>query len=142
MRTGENAAARIPGVPMARIRMCFLNSQGKLDDVFTLAHEMGHALRSWYSNANQPYVYSGYLIFVAEVASTCNESLLMQYLLKESKDKKEKAYLLNHFIDQFKGTLFRQTMFAEFERKVTHEMYAKGESADSKSVLLARYIWI
>ena len=104
-----------------------LNYQGKLDDVFTLAHEMGHALHSWYSNANQPYVYSGYLIFVAEVASTCNESLLMQYLLKESKDKKEKAYLLNHFIDQFKGTLFRQTMFAEFE-KVTHEMYAKGES--------------
>lgn len=104
-----------------------LNYQGKLDDVFTLVHEMGHALHSWYSNANQPYVYSGYLIFVAEVASTCNESLLMQYLLKESKDKKEKAYLLNHFIDQFKGTLFRQTMFAEFE-KITHEMYAKGES--------------
>lgn len=104
-----------------------LNYQGKLDDVFTLAHEMGHALHSWYSNANQPYVYSGYLIFVAEVASICNESLLMQYLLKESKDKKEKAYLLNHFIDQFKGTLFRQTMFAEFE-KITHEMYAKGES--------------
>lgn len=104
-----------------------LNYQGKLDDVFTLAHEMGHALHSWYSNANRPYVYSGYLIFVAEVASTCNESLLMQYLLKESKDKKEKAYLLNHFIDQFKGTLFRQTMFAEFE-KITHEMYAKGES--------------
>lgn len=104
-----------------------LNYQGKLDDVFTLAHEMGHALHSWYSNANQPYVYSGYLIFVAEVASTCNESLLMQYLLKESKDKKEKAYLLNHFIDQFKGTLFRQTMFAEFE-KITHEIYAKGES--------------
>lgn len=104
-----------------------LNYQGKLDDVFTLAHEMGHALHSWYSNANQPYVYSGYLIFVAEVASTCNESLLMQYLLKESKDKKEKAYLLNHFIDQFKGTLFRQIMFAEFE-KITHEMYAKGES--------------
>ena len=104
-----------------------LNYQGKLDDVYTLAHEMGHALHSWYSNANQPYVYSGYLIFVAEVASTCNESLLMQYLLKESKDKKEKAYLLNHFIDQFKGTLFRQTMFAEFE-KITHEMYAKGES--------------
>ena len=104
-----------------------LNYQGKLDDVFTLAHEMGHALHSWYSNANQPYVYSGYLILVAEVASTCNESLLMQYLLKESKDKKEKAYLLNHFIDQFKGTLFRQTMFAEFE-KITHEMYAKGES--------------
>lgn len=104
-----------------------LNYQGKLDDVFTLAHEMGHALHSWYSNANQPYVYSGYLIFVAEVASTCNESLLMQYLLKESKDKKEKAYLLNHFIDQFKGTLFRQTMFAEFE-KITHEMYAKCES--------------
>lgn len=110
-----------------------LNYQGKLDDVFTLAHEMGHALHSWYSNANQPYVYSGYLIFVAEVASTCNESLLMQYLLKESKDKNKKAYLLNHFIDQFKGTLFRQTMFAEFE-KITHEMYAKGESLTAESL--------
>lgn len=110
-----------------------LNYQGKLDDVFTLAHEMGHALHSWYSNANQPYVYSGYLIFVAEVASTCNESLLMQYLLKESKDKKEKAYLLNHFLDQFKGTLFRQTMFAEFE-KITHEMYARGESLTAESL--------
>lgn len=110
-----------------------LNYQGKLDDVFTLAHEMGHALHTYYSNANQPYIYSGYLIFVAEVASTCNESLLMQYLLKESKDKKEKAYLLNHFIDQFKGTLFRQTMFAEFE-KITHEMYAKGESLTAESI--------
>lgn len=115
-----------------------LNYQGKLDDVFTLAHEMGHALHSWYSNANQPYVYSGYLIFVAEVASTCNESLLMQYLLKESKDKKEKAYLLNHFIDQFKGTLFRQTMFAEFE-KITHEMYAKGESLTAERLCAGIY---
>lgn len=110
-----------------------LNYQGKLDDVFTLAHEMGHALHTYYSNANQPYIYSGYLIFVAEVASTCNESLLMQYLLKESRDKKEKAYLLNHFIDQFKGTLFRQTMFAEFE-KITHEMYAKGESLTAENL--------
>lgn len=110
-----------------------LNYQDKLDDVFTLAHEMGHALHTYYSNANQPYTYAGYLIFVAEVASTCNESLLMQYLLKESRDKQEKAYLLNHFIDQFKGTLFRQTMFAEFE-KITHEMYAGGESLTAENL--------
>lgn len=110
-----------------------LNYSGKLDDVFTLAHEMGHALHSYYSNQTQPYTYSNYLIFVAEVASTCNESLLMQHLLKNSKDKKEKAYLLNHFIDQFKGTLFRQTMFAEFE-KITHEMYAKGEALTAESI--------
>ena len=110
-----------------------LNYQDKLDDVFTLAHEMGHALHTYYSNQNQPYTYAGYRIFVAEVASTCNESLLMQHLLKNSKDKKEKAYLLNHFIDQFKGTLFRQTMFAEFE-KITHEMYARGESLTPKNL--------
>lgn len=115
-----------------------LNYSKKLDDVFTLAHEMGHALHSYYSDHNQPYTYAGYKIFVAEVASTCNESLLMQDLLKNAKDKKEKAYLLNHFIDQFKGTIFRQTMFAEFEKKA-HEMYAKGESVTAES-LCALYL--
>ncbi|MDD7739903.1 MAG: oligoendopeptidase F [Fusicatenibacter sp.] len=97
-----------------------MNYAGNLDSVFTLAHEMGHSLHSYYSDAKQPYPYAGYRIFVAEVASTCNEALLIHYLLEHAKDKKEKAYLINHFLDQFKGTLFRQTMFAEFE-KLTHE---------------------
>lgn len=103
-----------------------LNYQGKLDDVFTLAHEMGHALHTYYSNETQSYTYAGYRIFVAEVASICNEALLMRYLLEHCDDRKKKCYLLNHFLDQFKGTLFRQTMFAEFEM-VTHRMYAQGE---------------
>lgn len=110
-----------------------LNYQGRLNDVFTLAHEMGHALHTYYTNQNQPYTYSGYRIFVAEVASTCNESLLMQYLLQKCTDKQEKIYLLNYFLDQFKGTLFRQTMFAEFE-KITHQMYADGEALTAESI--------
>lgn len=104
-----------------------LNYQGRLDDVFTLAHEMGHALHTYYSCETQPSVYAHYKIFVAEVASTCNEFLLMQHLLSKCTDKKEKLYLLNHFLDQFKGTIFRQTMFAEFE-KITHQMYADGQA--------------
>jgi oligoendopeptidase F len=91
-----------------------LNYQGTINDVFTLAHEMGHALHSYYTNKTQPYIYSGYRIFVAEVASTVNETLLNRYMLDVSTDKKEKAYLLNHYLEQFRGTLFRQTMFAEF----------------------------
>lgn len=110
-----------------------LNYQGKLDDVFTLAHEMGHALHSYYSNETQPYTYAGYRLFVAEVASICNESLLIRYLLEQSKDKQEKCYLLNHFLDQFKGTLFRQTMFAEFEM-LMHRMYAQGEALTAERV--------
>lgn len=104
-----------------------LNFQGTLDHVFTLAHEMGHALHSYYSDANQTYINAGYKIFVAEVASTCNESLLIHDLLKKTKDKETRAYLINHFLEQFKGTLYRQTMFAEFE-KITHEMVQKGET--------------
>ena len=107
-----------------------LNYQGTLDDVFTLAHEMGHALHSYYSDANQPYIQAGYRIFVAEVASTCNESLLIHDLLKKTEDKETKAYLINHFLEQFKGTLYRQTMFAEFE-KITHGMVEKGETLTS-----------
>lgn len=103
-----------------------LNYQGNLDDVFTLVHEMGHALHSMYSHETQSYTYAGYKIFVAEVASTCNEALLMRYLLSVSSDKQERAYLINHFIDQFKGTLYRQTMFAEFE-KAAHSLYAEGK---------------
>ena len=83
-------------------------------------------MHSYYSDKNQPYPYAGYCIFVAEVASTCNEALLMEYLLNHTEDKKEKAYLINYFLEQFKGTLYRQTMFAEFE-KITHEMAQRKE---------------
>ncbi len=92
-----------------------LNHHDNLDSMFTLAHEMGHALHSYYSTATQPVCTSDYVIFVAEVASTCNEILLMRHLLSKTEDKKERAYLINHFLDQFKGTVYRQTMFAEFE---------------------------
>ncbi len=92
-----------------------LNHKDNLDSQFTLAHEMGHALHSYLSCKNQPVNTSDYVIFVAEVASTCNEVLLMRHLLKKTADRKERAYLINHFLDQFKGTLYRQTMFAEFE---------------------------
>lgn len=107
-----------------------LNYQGTLDHVFTLAHEMGHALHSYYSDETQPYINAGYKIFVAEVASTCNESLLIHDLLKKTGDKETRAYLINHFLEQFKGTLYRQTMFAEFE-KITHSMVEKGETLTS-----------
>lgn len=104
-----------------------LNYTDNLNNVFTLAHEMGHALHSYYSDAAQPYPYAGYKIFVAEVASTCNESLLIHYLIQHAKDKAEKSYLINYFLDQFKGTLYRQTMFAEFEKTI-HHMVEAGES--------------
>jgi oligoendopeptidase F len=110
-----------------------LNYQDKINDVFTLAHEMGHALHSFYTNMTQPYVYSEYKIFVAEVASTVNESLLMRYLLPRAKSKQEKAYLLNHYLEEFRGTVFRQTMFAEFE-KIIHEKVEQGEALNSKEL--------
>ncbi|SES26678.1 oligoendopeptidase F [Salipaludibacillus aurantiacus] len=103
-----------------------LNHQDDLDSLFTLAHEMGHAMHSHYSNTHQPQITAGYTIFVAEVASTVNEVLLINYLLKNAKDKEYRKYLLNHFIDQFKGTFFTQVMFAEFEKK-THERAENGE---------------
>ncbi len=103
-----------------------MNYQDNLNNVFTLAHEMGHALHSYYSDETQDYIYAGYKIFVAEVASTCNEALLIRYLLDNSKDDEEKAYLLNYFLEQFRGTLFRQTMFAEFE-KLAHARSEAGE---------------
>lgn len=103
-----------------------LNYQNNLKNVFTLAHEMGHALHSYYSDLNQEYTYAGYRIFVAEVASTCNESLLIHYLLENSTDREEKAYLLNYFLEQFRGTFFRQTMFAEFEQ-IVHKRVQNGE---------------
>ena len=110
-----------------------MNYNGSLDNMFTLAHEMGHAMHSYYSNSAQPYIYSQYKIFVAEVASTCNEILLLEYLLKNTTDQKEKAYLLNHYLDMFKGTLFRQTQFAEFEM-LTNEMVEKGESLNADNL--------
>ncbi len=102
-----------------------MNFQGELDDVFTLIHEMGHSIHTYLSCKNQPSCYSDYVIFVAEVASTCNEALLMSYLLSHAKSDSEKAYLLNHFCEQFRSTLYRQTMFAEFELAV-EKMNAAG----------------
>ncbi len=104
-----------------------LNHKDTLDSMFTLAHEMGHALHSYYSGHTQPYPYRHYVIFVAEVASTCNEALLMEHLLAKTTDKKERAYLINHFLDQFKGTLYRQTQFAEFELRM-NELVAQGQT--------------
>ena len=104
-----------------------MNYQEDLNSVFTLAHEMGHALHSWYSDENQPYIYAGYRIFVAEVASTCNEALLIHHLIETTEDRKKKAYLINYFLEQFRTTLYRQTMFAEFE-KITHGMQERGET--------------
>lgn len=107
-----------------------LNYHENLDNVFTLAHEMGHALHTYHSNETQPYQYAGYKIFVAEVASTCNEALLIQHLLNKIDDKKQRAYLVNHFIESFKGTVFRQTMFAEFEM-LAHAKAEEGEALTS-----------
>ncbi len=109
-----------------------LNYKNTLDSEFTTAHEMGHALHSYLSNKNQPVVDADYVIFVAEVASTCNEALLMQYLLKKTTDKKERAYLINYFLEQFRTTLYRQTMFAEFELKMS-QLIQDGESINSES---------
>jgi oligoendopeptidase F len=110
-----------------------LNYNGTLDNVFTLAHEMGHAIHSYYSDKEQPFVYAGYKIFVAEVASTCNEALLIDYMIKSTDDKLQKASLINHFLDKFKGTLFRQTMFAEFEM-ITHNMIGEGQSLTAENL--------
>lgn len=104
-----------------------MNYTGNLDSVFTLIHELGHSIHSYYSRSTQDYPYAGYKIFVAEVASTCNESLLMHDLLEKTTDKEERKYLLNHYLDSFKGTLFRQAMFAEFEKNA-HEYCAQGKA--------------
>ncbi len=114
-----------------------LNYSGTLDSEFTLAHEMGHALHSWHSNKYQNPIDADYVIFVAEVASTCNEALLMEYLLGKTTDKKERAYLINHFLEQFKGTLYRQTMFAEFELNIGRMVQA-GQTLTA-DVLCAEY---
>ena len=110
-----------------------LNFKGTLDDVFTLVHEMGHSIHSYLSNTTQPTAYQDYVIFVAEVASTCNEALLMEYLLSVTTDKKERAYHINHFLEQFRGTLYRQTMFAEFEL-TANEMTQRGEGTTAEAL--------
>lgn len=110
-----------------------MNYQNTLDWVFTLTHELGHSMHSWLANRSQPYRYADYTIFVAEIASTTNEALLHRHLLERTDDPRFKAYLLNHLCDSFKGTVYRQTMFAEFE-KLIHEMDASGEPLTAESL--------
>ena len=113
---GKRSGGYMSGV--AAHPFILLNHKDDLDSMFTLAHEMGHAMHTYLSHKAQPWVYRDYVIFVAEVASTCNEALLMEHLLGKTTDKTERAWLLNHFLEQFKGTLYRQTMFAEFELRM------------------------
>ena len=110
-----------------------LNYAGTLDNVFTLAHEMGHALHSYHSNKYQNPIDADYVIFVAEVASTCNEALMMQYMLNKTTDKKERAALINQYLEKFKGTLFRQTMFAEFELNIGR-MIQEGKTLTAEAL--------
>ena len=114
-----------------------LNFQGGLDDVYTLIHEMGHSLHTYHSSHNQEITYSDYSIFVAEVASTCNEALLSHYLLEHETDPARHAYILNHFLEGFRGTIYRQCMFAEFERDI-NQMNADGVALNAE-VLSERY---
>lgn len=113
---GKRSGAYSAGTPVHPYIL--MNYNGTLDSQFTLAHEMGHAMHSYLSNKHQAPLDSSYVIFVAEVASTVNEALLMEYLLGKTQDKKERACLINYFLEQFKGTIFRQTMFAEFELEI------------------------
>ncbi|MEJ8778579.1 oligoendopeptidase F [Pseudogracilibacillus sp. ICA-222130] len=110
-----------------------LNWQNKLDDIYTLIHELGHSVHSYYTRKNQPYRYGNYSIFVAEVASTCNEVLLTEYLLDHLEDEKEKLFVLNHFLEGFRATVFRQTMFAEFEHDI-HVRDQNGEPLTAQSL--------
>lgn len=103
-----------------------LNYQETLDNMFTIAHELGHSIHSYFTRESQPYIYGDYSIFVAEVASTVNESILMNYMIKNSKNKKEKAYMLNHYLEKFRTTMFRQTMFADFENKINKHIENGG----------------
>ena len=110
-----------------------LNYDGKLKDVFTLVHEMGHSMNSLYTRKAQPYIYGGHSIFTAEVASTVNENLLMSYLLETEQDPEMQKYLLNLYLEEFRGTVYRQTMFAEFE-KASHEMVERGETLTAEEL--------
>ena len=102
-----------------------LNHNDNLDSAFTIAHELGHSMHSFYSNTAQPAPKRDYSLFVAEVASTCNEAVMQRYLMETMKEPQAQAFLLNHLLEQFRTTVFRQTMFAEFE-KISHEMAAQG----------------
>jgi oligoendopeptidase F len=115
-----------------------LNWQDKLNDLFTLAHEFGHSVHSYFTRKNQPYIYGDYSIFVAEVASTCNENLLQDYLLKNTADKNMRLYLINHYLDSFRATVYRQTMFAEFEQ-IIHEMAQNGEPLTAETFTSVYY---
>ncbi|KAB2335010.1 oligoendopeptidase F [Bacillus mesophilum] len=115
-----------------------MNWQDNVNNLFTLAHEFGHSVHSYYTRKNQPYPYGNYSIFVAEVASTCNEALLNDYLLKTIDDDKKRLYLLNHFLEGFRGTVFRQTMFAEFEHLI-HEKAQNNEALTAESLTEAYY---
>lgn len=115
-----------------------LNQKDTLDSMFTIAHEMGHSLHTYYSIKNQPTCTADYVIFVAEVASTCNEVLLVKHLLKKTTDKREKAYLINHFLESFRSTLYRQTMFAEFEL-FANQLGEKGESLTADALCSKYY---
>ena len=126
---GKRAGAYSSGISNPH-PFVLLNFKDNLDSMFTLAHEMGHSLHSWHSTKHQPVNTSDYVIFVAEVASTVNEVLLMKHLLKHCTDKAERAYLINHFLDSFKGTVYRQTMFAEFELMM-------GKMAEERRTLTA-----
>jgi oligoendopeptidase F len=110
-----------------------MNYTQDISNLFTLIHEMGHAVHSYYANKNQPYLYADYKIFVAEVASTLNENLLLDYMLDNAESREEKLYLLNYFLEGFRGTVYRQTMFAEFE-KMIHESVEAGESLTSQAM--------
>jgi oligoendopeptidase F len=110
-----------------------LNWTNTLDDEFTLAHEMGHAMHSYFTNTHQPFVYGNYATFVAEVASTTNEAVLVNYLLSQDMTKTQRMYLLNHLLEQIRTTFFRQTLFAEFELR-THEMAEKGEPLTAEAM--------
>lgn len=115
-----------------------LNHNDNLADTFTIAHELGHAMHSYYSNQAQPEPKSGYSLFIAEVASTCNEAVMMRHLLNTLPDRRARAYLLNHRLEQFRTTCFRQTMFAEFER-ISHEMAENGQPLTRAALTDAYY---
>ncbi len=130
---GKSSGAFSEGSLMKVHPYVLLNHNDNLDSAFTIAHELGHSMHSFYSNSTQPAPKADYSLFVAEVASTCNEAVMMRYLLDTMKAPEAQAYLLNHFLEQFRTTVFRQTMFAEFE-KISHEMAQRGEPLTRSSL--------
>ena len=133
---GKRSGAYSISVYKAPHPYVLLNYQPTTSDVFTIAHELGHAMHSYFSTKNQPQAKASYRIFVAEVASTVNEVLLLKYMLKNTQDKKLKKYLLNYYMDMIKGTLFRQTQFAEFEQ-IAHGKVESGEPLTTDSLCKA-----